>query len=170
MKEAIYDHRYVFDEIGYNLKPLDLQAAMGLQQLKKLPMMDKARRENWQRLRQIFEPYEKYLHLPEATEKSDPCWFAFMMTIREDAPFSRFDIVEHLEEAKIQTRSYFSGNILAHPGYIHLSDNYGDLSRRFPVAKLVTTNSFFIGTFVGITDEKINYIEKVVKEFFRGIK
>ena len=167
--EAIYDHRYVFDEIGYNLKPLDLQAAMGLQQLEKLPMLDAARRENWAKLRAIFEPYEQYFHMPAATEKADPCWFAFLLTIKEDSPFSRFDIVEHLEAAKIQTRSYFSGNILAHPGYTHMSEPYGDMNETFPNAQLVTTNSFFLGTYVGLTDEKIEYIKNSVDEFFRNL-
>jgi CDP-6-deoxy-D-xylo-4-hexulose-3-dehydrase len=167
MPDAVYDHRYVFDEIGYNLKPLDLQAAMGLEQLKKLPELDSARRKNWKRLREIFEPYKEHFYLPEATDKADPCWFAFLLTIKKDAPFTRFDIVAHLEAAKIQTRSYFSGNILAHPGYTQLAYPYGNLYETFPVAQLVTTNSFFLGTYLGLTEEKLNYIEKVVNEFFK---
>jgi len=170
MPEAIYDHRYVFDEIGYNLKPLDLQAAMGLQQLKKLPMLDGARRENWDKLRAIFEPYKQYFHMPVATNKADPCWFAFLLTIKDDAPFNRFNIVEHLENAKIQTRSYFSGNILAHPGYIHLAEQYGDMDVAFPNAQLVTTNSFFLGTYIGLTDEKITYVKETVDNFFKGLE
>jgi CDP-6-deoxy-D-xylo-4-hexulose-3-dehydrase len=162
----VYDHRYVFDEIGYNLKPLDLQAAMGLQQIEKLPELDSARRVNWAKLRAIFEPYEQYFHMPVATEKSDPCWFAFLLTIKKDAPFSRFDIVNHLEAAKIQTRSYFSGNILAHPGYVHMSEGYGDMNETFPNAQLVTTNSFFLGTYAGLTDEKLEYIKETVDNFF----
>ena len=170
LKDAVYDHRYVFDEIGYNLKPLDLQAAMGLQQLKKLPMLDEGRRKNWAKLKAIFEPYNQYFYMPEATAKADPCWFAFLLTIREDAPFSRNDIVNHLEGAKIQTRSYFSGNILAHPGYIHMADDYGNMDETFANAQLVTTNSFFLGTYVGLTDEKIDYIKKIVDSFFEGLK
>jgi CDP-6-deoxy-D-xylo-4-hexulose-3-dehydrase len=168
--EAIYDHRYVFDEIGYNLKPLDLQAAMGLQQLKKLPMLDSARRKNWSILKEIFKPYEQFFHLPEATAKSDPCWFAFLLTIREHAPFSRSDIVAHLEADKIQTRSYFSGNILAHPGYIHMSEGYGNMDETFANAQLVTTNSFFLGTYAGLTEAKLDYIKKSVDKFFRSLK
>ena len=99
-----------------------------------------------------------------------PCWFAYLLTVKKDAPFSRFDIVEHLEAAKIQTRAYFSGNILAHPGYIHMAKDYGDMNETFPVAQLVTTNSFFLGTFAGITDDKLDYIEKVVNDFFKDIK
>tara|TARA_R100001594_G_scaffold73735_1_gene108290 strand:+ start:8970 stop:10316 length:1347 start_codon:yes stop_codon:yes gene_type:complete len=170
LKNAVYDHRYVFDEIGYNLKPLDLQASMGLQQLDKLPMLDGARRENWAHLRAIFAPYERYFHMPVATDKADPCWFAFLLTIKEDAPFTRFDIVNHLESAKIQTRSYFSGNILAHPGYIHMAEEFGDMDEVFPNAQLVTTNSFFLGTYAGITEEKITYIKKVVDDFFHTME
>ena len=170
LREAVYDHRYVFEEIGYNLKPLDMQAAMGLQQLEKLPEFDAARRKNFDRLMKIFEPYVEYLHLPKATEKADPCWFAFLMTVKEDAPFGRQDMVSWLEKHKIQTRSYFSGNILAHPGYYHMASEYGDMNETFPIAQLVTTNSFFLGTFIGLTDDKLDYIEQTVKEFFEGLK
>ena len=104
--------------------------------------------------------------MPEATDKADPCWFAFLLTIREDAPFSRSDIVKHLESLKIQTRSYFSGNILAHPGYIHMSAQYGDMNETFVNAQLVTTNSFFLGTYIGLTDAKIAYIKDAVDDFF----
>jgi len=167
---AMYDHRYVFDEIGYNLKPLDLQAAIGLQQLEKLPRLDSARRENWSKLRAIFEPYAQYFHMPVATDKADPSWFAILLTIRERAPFNRFDIVQHLEAAKIQTRSYFSGNILAHPGYVHMAEEYGDMDEAFPNAQLITTNSFFLGTYAGLTDEKIDYIKSTVNGFFKDME
>jgi CDP-6-deoxy-D-xylo-4-hexulose-3-dehydrase len=170
LREAVYDHRYVFEEIGYNLKPLDMQAAMGLQQLDKLPEFDAARRKNFDRLMEIFEPYAEYLHLPKATEKADPCWFAFLMTVKEDAPFGRQDMVSWLEQHKIQTRSYFSGNILAHPGYHHMAAEYGDMNETFPVAQLVTTNSFFLGTFIGLTDEKLDYIQQTVDKFFEDLK
>ena len=170
MPEAVYDHRYVFDEIGYNLKPLDLQAAMGLQQLQKLPDLDAARRKNFAIMQEIFKPYEQYLHLPQATEHADPCWFAYLLTVKEDAPFQREDIVDYLENEKIQTRAYFAGNILAHPGYRHLAEPYGDLNSMFPVAGLVTTNTFFLGTYIGLTEEKLAYIKKVVDSFFGAIK
>ena len=170
MPEAVYDHRYVFDEIGYNLKPLDLQAAMGLQQLQKLPDLDAARRKNFAIMQEIFKPYEQYLHLPQATEHADPCWFAYLLTVKEDAPFQREDIVDYLENEKIQTRAYFAGNILAHPGYRHLAEPYGDLNSMLPVAGLVTTNTFFLGTYIGLTEEKLAYIKKVVDSFFGAIK
>tara|TARA_R100000687_G_scaffold81853_2_gene79662 strand:+ start:55 stop:1398 length:1344 start_codon:yes stop_codon:yes gene_type:complete len=168
MKNAVYDHRYVFDEIGYNLKPLELQASIGLQQIKKLPVLDDARRKNHSRLNEIFGKYEKYFYLPSATEKADPCWFGYLLTIREDAPFSKDKLVRYLEGKRIQTRSYFSGNILAHPGYTHLATPYKNINKRFPNAALVTTNSLFLGTFKGITEEKLNYISEVVDSFMNS--
>lgn len=165
--EATYDHRYVFDEIGFNLKPLDLQAAIGLQQLKKLDYMDQARKDNFKRLTEIFSPYEDKLCLPKATEKADPSWFAYLMTVRENAGFKREDFVNHLEGNKIQTRSYFSGNILYHPGYRDIAKKYGNLMEKFPIAHQVTFNSFFLGTYVGLTKEKLDYIEHNVESFFK---
>ena len=166
LPEAIYDHRYVFDEIGFNIKPLDLQGAIGLQQLKKLPQLDSARRKNFKRLHDIFSKYEQYFHLPEATEKSDPCWFGFLLTLKDGAPFSKSKFVQHMEDNKIQTRSYFTGNALAHPAYEDYAEEYDDIRTAFPVATYVTSNTLFLGTFIGITDEKMDYIEKVVDSFF----
>jgi CDP-6-deoxy-D-xylo-4-hexulose-3-dehydrase len=92
------------------------------------------------------------------------------MTVREDAPFKRHQIVTHLENNRVQTRSYFAGNILAHPGYAELAEDYGDLREEFPVASHVTLNSFFMGTFIGLTEEKLDYIQKVVDDFFKDMK
>ena len=165
-EDIIYDHRYVFDEIGYNLKPLEMQGAIGLQQLKKLPAFESARRENFNLLSNIFAPYAEYFHVPAPTQDADPCWFSYLLTVREDAPFTKQQIVDHLESHRIQTRSYFGGNILYHPGYEDLRAQYGDLRSEFPVAHLVTSSSFFVGTFIGITTEKMNYIKSVVDKFF----
>lgn len=170
MPDAIYDHRYVFDEIGYNLKPLDLQAAMGLEQINKLPFLEQARRDNYQKLCKIFEKYEQYFHIPKATEKSDPCWFGFLLTLKENTPFTKQDIVNYLESNRIQTRSYFSGNILFHPGYQELAKEYDNLNDLFPIANKVTRDTFFLGTFAGIDDEKLEYIAKVVDDFFKSLE
>lgn len=166
MPEAVYDHRYVFDEIGYNLKPLDIQGAMGLEQLKKLPAMDLARRENFDKLKKIFLKYEDYFHLPYATQDSDPCWFGFLLTLKKNSPFSKQEFVDYLESNKIQTRSYFTGNALAHPAYEELALEYDNILEAFPIATYITGNTFFLGTFIGITDEKIEYLESVVDSFF----
>lgn len=165
--DSYYDHRYVFNEIGYNLKPIELQAAMGIQQLNKLPEMDKARRNNYRRLTDIFSPYKKWLYLPKPTEKSDPCWFGYLLTVKPEAPFTKDQLTRHFENAKIQTRSYFTGNALYHPAFKRFRDkfNYND----FPVANLCTSNSIFLGTYIGITEEKCNYIKNVVDNFFTNI-
>jgi len=165
-KDLIYDHRYVFDEVGYNLKPLDLQAAMGLEQIKKLEFLDSKRKENFKKLYEIFSPYEQFFYLPETTDKADPVWFAFLLTVKKESGLSRSEFVDHLEEAKIQTRTYFTGNVLYHPAYTHLTENSANLREEFPNAHIVTENSFFLGTFAGITDEKLQYIKQVVDEFF----
>ena len=165
----VYDHRYVFDEIGFNLKPLELQSAMGLEQLKKLPAMDSARRKNFLRLKEIFSKYDEYFMLPSATPKSDPGWFGFMMTVKDNNKFKKQELVEYLEEHKIQTRSYFTGNCLYHPAYKEYASKYENLIERFPNAHIATVDTFFMGTFIGITDQKLDYIEKVVDNFFERV-
>ena len=129
-------------------------------------MLDSARRKNFKRLKEIFTPYGDYFHLPEPTDKADPCWFGFLLTIRDEALLNRQDLVNFLEAKKIQTRSYFTGLVLAHPGYIHLAPPYGNLEETFPVAAKVTHDSFFLGTYYGLTDEKLDYIEECITEFF----
>lgn len=166
--DITYDHRYVFDEIGYNLKPLDLQAAIGLEQINKLPQLDQARRHNFKKINNIFVKYEKYFHIPKATDKSDPCWFGYLVTLKDDCPFTKQEIVDYLESNRIQTRSYFSGNILYHPGYSHLAKDYDDINSVFPIANKVTKNTFFLGTFAGITDEKVCYIEHTIESFIKS--
>ena len=166
-KERInYDHRYVFDEIGFNLKPLELQAAIGLEQIKKMPDMDSARRKNFELLNGIFKDYEDYFMLPKKTKKSDPNWFGYLLTVKDDAGFTREDFVRHLEENKIQTRSYFAGNCLFHPAYVEYAKKYDDLKASFPNAYKATVNSFFLGTFIGITEDKVKYIKEITDEFF----
>mgnify|MGYP003144407970 FL=1 len=171
-----YDHRYVFDEIGFNTKPLDLQAAMGLHQLDKLPEMDAARRKNFKRMEKSFSKYEDFFMLPKATEKADPCWFGYALTVKENDVFDKQELVSHFEENKVQTRSYFTGNCLYHPAYREFAEkygnDYGDLVTRFPNADIVTKQTFFLGTYIGLTPEKLDYIEDVLDEFFkdRGIE
>ncbi len=164
--DIIYDHRYVYSEIGYNLKPLEIQGAMGLVQLRKLKEFETARKNNYNKLYSVFAPYEEYFYLPKATEKADPSWFAFLLTIKEGSFFSKNQFVNYLENNKIQTRSYFAGNVLYHKAYEDYAKNYENLKASFPVADLATKNSFFLGTYSGITDEKIEYIKKVVDTFF----
>ena len=162
--KQIFDHKYVYEEIGYNLKPTELQAAMGLEQIKKLNIIDLQRRENYRRLFNIFKPYEEFFILPIATEGADPSWFAFPLTIKDSSIFNRSEITNFFEDCKIQTRNYFAGNILLHPAYQHLSD-LGRTIKDFPNATKVTTDTFFLGTSPVVTSEQMEYIEEKTRKF-----
>jgi CDP-4-dehydro-6-deoxyglucose reductase, E1 len=164
MPGEIFDHKYVYDEIGYNLKPIEIQSAMGLEQLKKLDEIHALRRRNYQLLFNIYEKYEEFFHLPRAQAKSNPSWFAFPLTIRAGAPFTRSDIVDYLEENLIQTRPYFAGNIMLQPAYSHIMDPK-KAKDNFPVATMVMTNTFFHGTSPVITPDQIAYIGEKVDGF-----
>jgi len=168
LPDEIFDHKYVYDEIGYNLKPTDSQAAMGLAQIKKLPKIISIRNVNHARLTQIFSKYQDHLILPKATEGADPAWFAFAITIKDDAPFKRKDIVDHFENNKIQTRPYFAGNIMLQPAYAGMMDP-DEVINKYPNARKVTTDTFFLGTSPVITTEQLDYIEQVADSFFKKI-
>lgn len=169
MPEQVFDHKYVYDEIGYNLKPIEMQCAMGLEQMRKLPEIHALRRRNYDLLYAIYQPYEQYFHLPRATDNSDPSWFAFPLTLRKDAPFTREDIVEYLEENLIQTRPYFAGNIMLQPAYSHLMDAQ-QAKVHFPNATYAMLNTFFHGTSPVITPEQIDYIGERVHGFMSLFK
>jgi len=167
LPNEVFDHKYVYDEIGYNLKPIEVQAAMGVEQIKKLPYINERRKHNHSRLYNIFSKYEDFFILPKATLKSDPSWFAFALTIRDNATFKRKDIVDFFESNKIQTRPYFAGNIMLQPAYSGIM-NQQDIINNFPNARKVTTDTFFLGTSPVITDEQLDYIDSVVSAFFRN--
>ena len=169
MPDEIFDHKYIYEEIGYNLKPIELQAAMGLAQLDKLEDIGQKRRTNFLKLRKIFDKYEDFFHLPRPTENSDPSWFAFPLTIRDGAPFKRSMLTNFYESNKIQTRSYFAGNIMLQPAYKHLVDTQ-KIKKDYPVATKVTTDTFFLGTSPVITDDQIKYIGYITDKFFKGLK
>ena len=164
MPGEVFDHKYVYDEIGYNLKPIEIQSAMGLEQIKKLPEIHALRQRNYDLLFAIYEKYEEFFHLPRARDKADVSWFAFPLTIREGTPFKRIDIVDYLEENLIQTRPYFAGNLLLQPAYSHLM-NPADARDNFPVATLTMRNTFFHGCSPVITPEQIAYIGQTVDSF-----
>lgn len=168
LPDEIFDHKYVYDEIGYNLKPIELQASIGLEQIKKLPEIHRRRKANFNQLSDVFKPYEEFFILPKATEKADPSWFAFPLTIKNNSPFKRKDIVNYLEDNKIQTRPYFAGNIMLQPAYTGIM-NKNDVITKYPNARKVTTDSFFLGTSPVITSEQIVYIQSVVQNFFKTI-
>jgi CDP-6-deoxy-D-xylo-4-hexulose-3-dehydrase len=160
-----YDHKYTYSHVGYNLKMTDMQAAVGVAQLDKLPGFIQKRRENFDFLHQKLQDLQDVLVLPEASPHSEPSWFGFPILVREDAPFSRNDLVKHLEEKRIGTRLLFGGNLLRQPLYQGL--NYrviGDLSN----ADKIMEGVFWIGVFPGLTEEMLEYVAATIREFCRG--
>lgn len=164
LPDEIFDHKYVYDEIGYNLKPIEIQAAFGLAQLEKISLIKEKRKHNHLRLTEIFKKYEEHFILPTATPESDPSWFAFALTIRDKAPFKPGDIVEYLENNKIQTRPYFAGNIMLQPAYDGIMSQ-DDVINNFPNARKITTDTFFLGVSPVITDYQLDYIQEKVDQF-----
>lgn len=160
-----YDHRYLYTHMGYNLKPLDFQAAMGIEQLKKLPDFIKKRTGNFQKLYDEFKKYEDYFILPAWPTKSTPSWFCFPITIRDDAPFSREEITMFLEKHWIQTRLFFAGNITKQPAYKNIKcREVGKLSN----CDKIMQESFFVGVYPGIDEEKMNYVISKIAGFMSG--
>jgi len=160
-----YDHKYVYSHIGYNLKITDMQAAIGCAQLKKLPQFIEKRKANFQTLSEVLQPYEDRLILPHGIPQSDPSWFAFAITVRENAGFSRRELTRFLESNRIETRNLFSGNLLMHPAYQNIECRIvGDLKN----TNLIMTNTFFIGVYPGLIPQQMEWIQKVSYRFMNG--
>jgi len=158
-----YDHKYVYSHIGYNLKITDLQAAIGCAQLEKLPAFIQARRKNFDCLYKIFKPYGDYVLLPQAQKDAVVSWFGFPVLVKSNAPFSRGDIVNYLENKKIATRMLFGGNLLKQPAYKNIKLRVsGNLNN----TDLIMNNLFWIGVYPGIKPEMLTYIKKALGEFF----
>jgi len=161
-----YDHKFIYSHIGYNLKITDMQAAIGVEQLKKLSDFIETRKKNWKTLYEKLKRYKNYFILQKATDNSDPSWFGFLLTVKEDVLFSKNDIVNYLEKHKIATRPLFSGNILKHPAYQGIKYRiYGTLKN----TDYVMENTFWIGVYSGLDEDKINYILNVFKSFMKQI-
>lgn len=161
-----YDHKYVYSHIGYNLKVTDMQAAIGVAQLKKLPSFIEIRKENFKKLYNGLKQYEEYLILPKATPNSDPSWFGFPFNIRENNKFKRNNLAEFLEENKILTRQLFAGNMTKQPAYKNV--NYR-ISGNLDNTDYIMHNTIFIGVYPGIDDIRINYILSVFDKFFNNL-
>ena len=158
-----YDHKYIYTHIGYNLKLTDMQAAVGLAQLKKLPEFIKKRRINFRKLYNGLKKFERFLILPEATTNSNPSWFGFVITVRNPDIFSRFDLISYLEKNKIMTRMIFAGNLTRQPAYENVNFRIvGTLTN----TDKVMNDTFFIGVYPGITDEMVKYIIQIFEKFF----
>jgi len=157
-----YDHKYTYSHVGYNLKMTDMQAAVGVAQLDKLPEFIAKRRQNFDFLYQGLQDLQDVLQLPEATANSEPSWFGFLIYVKENAPFTRNDLVQYLEKKRIGTRLLFGGNLIKQPAYEGL--NYrivGDL----PKTNQVMARAFWIGLFPGLTEAMLEYVVAKIIEF-----
>jgi len=161
-----YDHKYIYSHIGYNLKLTDMQAAVGVSQLKKLPAFIAARRRNWKALLDGLHSWSEHLILPRATPDSDPSWFGFAITVRETAPFRRDSLIRHLDQRKIGTRLLFGGNLLRQPAYRDIPYRIVGGLRN---SDLIMNNTFWIGVYPGLTGEMLSYVVECFADFFGRI-
>jgi CDP-6-deoxy-D-xylo-4-hexulose-3-dehydrase len=160
-----YDHKYVYSHIGYNLKATDMQAAIGVAQLKKLPAFIAARKSNFRALEEMLQPYSDRLILPKALPNSDPSWFSFVITVRPDAGFTRNELTRFLEVNHIETRNLFSGNLLRHPAFENIDCRIvGSLDN----TDIIMNNTFFIGVYPGITNKHLEWIHSTFSRFMQG--
>ena len=160
-----YDHKYTYSHFGYNLKVTDLQAAVGIEQLKKFPSFIERRKHNWARLHAALEDIQDKIILPEPAENSDPSWFGFLISVRPETGLNRNDVTKYIESKNVQTRLLFSGNIIKQPCFneIRGTDAYrvvGNLEN----SDFVVNNTFWVGVYPGMTDTMIDYMAQVIKE------
>jgi CDP-6-deoxy-D-xylo-4-hexulose-3-dehydrase len=162
-----YDHKYTYSHVGYNLKATDMQAALGVSQIDKLPHFITRRKENFAYLRAALAPLSDVLLLPEATPGSDPSWFGFPIGVRENAPFTRDQMTRAFDAAKIGTRNIFAGNLIRQPAYEGWEYRVvGDLTN----TDFVMNNVFWVGTFPGLTQPMLDYIATTCAEFIANAK
>ncbi len=158
-----YDHKYVYSHVGYNLKITDMQAAVGLAQLDKLSLFIEKRRRNYEILKKGLSAFQDKIILPEPTPLSNPSWFAFLITVKENAGFTRNDLVKFLESNNIETRNLFSGNMTKQPAFMNAP---GRIASDLRNTDFIMNNTFFIGLYPGLNDEHLNYVLEKFKEFF----
>lgn len=159
-----YDHKYIFNQIGYNLKPIEPQAAMGVEQLKRMPSFRKKRKSNFDRLYSSAKDWEKFFILPRSLPEANPCWFSFPLTIRDGVKFTRQEITMFLEKRMIQTRPLFAGNITRQPAYYHVKyRKIGDLTN----ADRIMHNTFFVGIYPGLGAKEIDFIAESISDFLK---
>lgn len=162
-----YDHKYVYSHLGYNLKATDLQASIGCAQMDKVENFSRSRQEHWNYLKEKLHDLQQYLILPEALEGSRPSWFGFLITVKEDAPFTRDEIVDYLENSNIQTRNLFAGNLIKHPCF----DEYRADRTAYRVAgsltntDIIMNSSFWIGVYPGMDEKKLDYMVDRIRNF-----
>jgi len=160
-----YDHKYVYSHIGYNLKLTDMQAAIGCAQLAKLPDFISKRKNNHKVIQEILQPYEDRLILHKATDHSDPSWFCYVISVRENAGFTRKELIHFLEANRIETRNLFCGNLLRHPAFEEIENRVvGNLEN----TDRIMNSTFFIGVYPGIGEDHLDYMGSIFKKFFNG--
>jgi CDP-4-dehydro-6-deoxyglucose reductase, E1 len=161
-----YDHKYTYSHLGYNLKITDMQAAVGVAQLSRLTGFIAARRRNFQRLHEGLRGLEEFLILPEATPKSDPSWFGFLLTVREQSPFTRNQLTQALQQRGVNTRNLFAGNLVRQPYMIgrnfRVVGNLDNTDR-------VMNQTFWIGVFPGLSDAQVDYVIESLHELVREL-
>lgn len=160
-----FDHKYVYSHIGYNLKLTDMQAAVGCAQLGKLDTFIARRRANFDRLMDVLRPYEDRLLLPKPTPHSNPSWFGFVITVRENAGFSRADLVRFLEANRVETRSLFAGNLLRHPAFQSIPHR---IVRDLVNTDIVMNNTLFVGVYPGLDAARLDHVAAVFDRFMSG--
>ncbi len=163
-----HDAKFIFERLGYNFLPSEIGAAFGLEQLKKLEKFTAIRRKNFTELKEFFSRYESYFILPKQRENVQTSWMQFPLTIREDAPFTRTEIVIYLEKNGVQTRPAFSGNLLRHPAFKNIRCR--TLPEGYPVADVIMRQSFLIGCHHGMIREDLDYMKGLFKKFFKEKK
>lgn len=160
-----YDHKYVYSHFGYNLKVTDLQAAVGVEQLKKFPSFIEKRRHNWDRLHKALECVSDKIILPEPAENSIPSWFGFLISVKPEMGIERNRVTRYIEEHNVQTRLLFSGNLIKHPCFDQIRDT--DAYRvvgRLDNTEFIMNNTFWVGVYPGMTDTMIDYMASVIIE------
>ena len=161
-----YDHKYVYSHIGYNLKMTDMQAAIGAAQMDKLELFTARRKENFRLITEGLQGLDDFFILPKATEHSDPSWFAYILTLRENARFSRVELAQYLDENLVETRGLFAGNLLRQPGYMNIEHRVvGGLEN----TDYIMNNTLFMGVYPGLTEAKINYVTEKIRDFVKNL-
>lgn len=158
-----YDHKYTYSHLGYNLKITDMQAACALAQMDRLEGFIAARRANYAYLRQRLQSCAEFLHLPEATPNSDPSWFGFLLTLRENAGVKRNDLIDYLEQNRIGTRLLFAGNLTKQP---YMAGREYRVSGDLGNTDIVMERSFWLGVYPGLGEPQLDYIAGKLEEFF----